>query len=92
VSLSAGIGSPVFFLCPTERRERNAAFDYRTRRLRYPVPRHEVDLTGRERPYPRQAGSALGVRSTLVSREYRCRECDRVGWSNHVDLARKATA
>jgi hypothetical protein len=47
---------------------------------------HHVTLTGRERPYRRKG--VMGSRSTHVSREYRC-SCGHVGWSNHVDLARR---
>jgi hypothetical protein len=48
--------------------------------------RTRVELTGRKRPY-RNRG-AMGTRSCHTSREYRC-ECGHVGWSNHIDLARR---
>jgi hypothetical protein len=49
---------------------------------------HHVELTGRERPYHRKRHTVKGSRSTEISREYRC-SCGHVGWSNHVDLARR---
>lgn len=75
---SAGAGSPVSFQCHACRS---------TLRSRSVASRHTFTLTGRSRPYRAKAYSALGSRSTLVSREYRC-SCGHVGWSNHVDLAR----
>jgi len=75
---SAGTGSPTWFMCAVERREP------KNRR------KHSVRLTGRTKPYRPSAGSALGLRSTLTSREYEC-SCGHVGWSNHSDLARAAT-
>jgi hypothetical protein len=77
MSRSAGPGSPVWFLCPVERVERR----YGSRR------EHVVTLTGREKPYRPNRGSAMGLRSTFTSREYVC-SCSYRGWSNHVDLAR----
>ena len=56
VSTSAGTGSPVWFLCPNERRERHRArFLYDgTEPLR--GRRHVVELTGRTRKYHPPAG------------------------------------
>jgi len=87
MSRSSGTGSPVWFMCPGERRDRNRAYSYRTRSFMYEARRHDVTLTGRTKPY---RGKALGTRSTRVSREYECSTCGHVGWSNHVDLARRA--
>lgn len=70
---SAGTGSPVWFRC------------FRDRRGDYHPPGSTVELTGRERGYGSKRGSAMGSRSTHISREYRC-SCGYVGWSNHVDL------
>lgn len=82
---SAGAGSPVYFMCPKERRERNWA---RWGRYTY-SGEHRVTLTGATRPYRAPRGSALGIRSDEVAREYTC-SCGHKGWSNHMDLARMA--
>lgn len=80
MSRSQGTGSPVWFLCPVFRQERSFG-------LREPHWRsHDIELTGRERPYHPNRGSALGLRSDTTSREYVC-SCGHRGWSNHVDLA-----
>lgn len=73
---SAGTGSPVWFHCWGER----TAPRYKDE----PRVRHEVELTGRQKPY--RSTRSRGTRSTRVSREYRCLLCGHVGWSNHVDL------
>lgn len=78
MSRSAGTGSPAWFTCTVDRQERFTRS-------------HQVELTGRERPYQPKRGTAIGTRSTFVAREYRC-TCGHVGWSNHVDLARLAGA
>lgn len=83
MGLSAGAGSPVFFMCSACRRRKP---HFNSPLYRYFEP-GEVTLTGRTRPY--RAGShALGVRSDTVSREYKC-SCGHVGWSNHRRLATK---
>ena len=87
---SSGAGSPVWFACPNERRQRLLAYNYRARTFSYSVPHHDVELTGRTRPYKAGRGHAMGIRSTHVAREYRCLGCGHVGWSNHVELARMA--
>ena len=76
-------GSPLSFRCKycrswgrRDRYPRNGYFD-------------RVVLTGRRRKFTPGRGDALGTRSDLVSREYRCEDCGHVGWSNHVDLKRK---
>lgn len=79
MSRSAGPGSPVFFRCSRCRDSRR--FSSKTG--------WDVELTGRTRPNGAKKGHALGVRSTLISREYRCRDCGHVGWSSHVDLQRR---
>ena len=78
---SSGTGSPISFRCWKERRDRTRVeLGMQSRQ------RHEVRLTGRERPY-RASGHALVGRSTRVSREYVC-SCGYCGWSNHGDLER----
>lgn len=75
---ASGAGSPIHFVCPVARRNR----DFTT----WDLPEgHVVTLTGRSKPYvpPR----AMGSRSTFTSREYVC-SCGHTGWSNHVDLER----
>ena len=42
--------------------------------------------TGRARPY---RGGNKGARGLLTFHEYRCLVCKHVGWSRHVDIARK---
>ncbi len=42
--------------------------------------------TGRTKPY---RGYNLGVRGLATFHEYRCLVCKHVGWSRHVDIARK---
>ena len=83
MSMSAGAGSPVWFVC--WRGRQTWKWEDKVRHVRM----FDITLTGRTRPYKPPKGSALGVRSTLTSREYRC-ECGHVGWSNHVDLERMA--
>ncbi len=70
---SAGAGSPISFKCP-----RCRAMWSRRKSL--------VVRTGKERPYSHARHSALGTRSTRISREYKCRTCGHQGWSNHSDL------
>ena len=79
MSLSAGAGSPIAFVCWRGRQD----WRHKSRHIRM----FDITVTGRTRPYKPPYGSALGVRSTLTSREYHC-ECGHVGWSNHVDLGR----
>jgi hypothetical protein len=69
---SAGTGSPVWFKCHGQRQRYGR--------------HHQVERTGRERRYRPPRGSALGIRSDYVAREYVCRTCGHRGWSNHVDL------
>ncbi len=82
MSRSAGPGSPITFMCAkcrsTLQPDRNRGRSDR------------VELTGRERPYRSSGYSARGIRSTGVAREYRCLDCGHVGWSAHVDLARRS--
>jgi hypothetical protein len=53
---------------------------------------HRVDRgarlvrTGRTKPY---RGGNKGVRGLMTFHEYRCLVCNHVGWSRHVDIARK---
>lgn len=80
MSQSHGTGSPIIFHCPKWRRRWA-----HTRKAPGSRP-HRVELTGRQRPYSPAWGNGLGTRSTRISREYRCRDCGHVGWSNHRDL------
>jgi hypothetical protein len=82
MSQSAGAGSPVYFMCSSERKT------YWRDRAEGLVRRHYVRLTGRKRPYKPQRHSALGLRSDTTAREYECITCGHVGWSNHMDLKR----
>jgi hypothetical protein len=82
---SGGTGQPYWFMCPTERRARAAAWDFTAKRSRYRGERHTVTLTGRTKPNP---GHKHGGRTSALSREYRCDVCGHVGWSNHIDLER----
>ncbi len=82
MSMSAGAGSPIAFLCW---RFRQTSPDWATRY--FDRARHRVTRTGRTRPYIAARGSALGVRSLLSSHEYRC-SCDHIGWTNHMDILR----
>jgi hypothetical protein len=58
-------------------------YDYLPRVRNY----HRITLTGRKRRYRPSKGTALGIRSDTVAREYKC-SCGHVGWSNHIDLKR----
>lgn len=87
MSRSAGPGSPIHFKC--HRGREYFANDYALEREQR--ERHkEIKLTGRwRRPRPRPY-HALGVRSSYFHIEYRC-QCGHVGWTNHIDLAIRAT-
>lgn len=76
---SAGAGSPVWFRCHACR---STLVNDRS---------STYELTGRTKPYKRSKYSMLGSRSTTTAYEYRC-SCGHVGWSNHIDLARKAAS
>lgn len=84
MSRSFGTGSPVWFRCTKCRSTLNP--DRRAGDIT------RVRLTGRERPRRRSKHHPIGSRSTHVAREYECLDCGHVGWSTHVDLARKAAA
>ncbi len=76
---AAGAGSPVWFMCPTERVER---YDAHFSHGRTAVGQHQIVRTGRSRPYRSKRGSALGQRSLDRSHEFRC-SCGYHGWTNH---------
>jgi hypothetical protein len=79
MGLSAGTGSPVWFMCPKLRRIYPR--DYHDRDM------HRVKRTGRwKRRVPK---GALGVRSLLHAWEYVC-SCGHKGWTNHVEILRYA--
>ena len=79
MSMSAGAGSPLWFNC--WRGRQNWRTKVRHKKM------YRITVTGNTRPYKPPYGSALGVRSTLTSREYHC-ACGHSGWSNHIDLER----
>ena len=70
----SGTGQPISFKCFQERSTLRGAYE-----------RHDVELTGRERPRRRHTGG----RMDKVEREYTC-SCGHTGWSAHVDLSRAA--
>ena len=76
MSRSAGTGSPIWFMC------RALRTDWRARKDRSDMERHQVRLTGRVKPNP---SNRRNVRVSDTLREYQCR-CGYVGWSNHKDL------
>ncbi len=73
---NAGTGWPITVRCAKCRVGSNNRTDRGTRLVR----------TGRTRPYN---GGNLGVRGLHTFHEYRCLACKHVGWSRHVDIARK---
>lgn len=75
---NAGTGQPIHFRCSQCRAEG----------ARWPLgSEHRVELTGKVRDA--KAGTA-GVRNSRRALEYRCLDCDHVGWSRHIDLEHKA--
>lgn len=76
MSRSAGPGSPISFRCAYCRTRRRATNDG-----------YRVALTGKTKPARRNTGSARGLRTDALQREYRCLSCGHVGWSAHCDLA-----
>lgn len=75
-----GTGSPMYFHCAKFTR-----LSFRERDItREP---HTVTLTGRTKPRPHDG--RRGPRSTDTYREYKC-SCGHVGWSAHIDLAKRA--
>jgi len=82
---SRGPGTPLFFLCPVERRER--ADDRVSARYRGYAPkrdRHVVQRTGRTKRNP---STNRGVRMLGELHEYIC-SCGHTGWSGHVGVLR----
>lgn len=75
-----GTGAPLSFCCSKCRR-----IWWQDRGDRGCVRR--VVLTGRTKS--KQDGR-VSYRSTGTLREYRCLDCNHVGWNRHVDLERKA--
>ncbi len=73
-----GTGQPYWFRCTKCRSTLNASRGGFA---------GDVDLTGRKRRVKSNKG---GARVTPIMREYRCRNCGHVGWSRHIDLAKKA--
>lgn len=85
MSRSAGTGQPVSFRCPKARRDRGFPGLGSVHAAGGP----RVKLTGeRRRSYSRYAGS--GGRSDInFCYQFRCLDCDHVGWSRHIDIARR---
>lgn len=85
-----GTGYPTFFACPQARKiyygtraSRGEAVS-RTQRER---SAHDVELTGRTKPTPRNGKGH--PRKSWTTFEYKC-VCGHVGWSSHKDLERLA--
>lgn len=79
---AAGVGSPMWFMCAQQRKDR---WKYRDRDgFLHDEPQHEVERTGRTKP--RAQRGAVGVRSLLEQHEYECKTCGHIGWSNHKDV------
>lgn len=72
-----GTGWPLWFACAKCRKDWTRI--YRDRG-------HAVVRTGRTRPYK---GGNRGVRGLNTFHEYRCTDCGHIGWSRHVDIAKK---
>jgi hypothetical protein len=71
---NAGTGQPISFKCAVERRENLGLWG----RIH-----HQVERTGRSKPY-RRLGQG-GMRTMRTAFEYRC-SCGHVGWSAHIDI------
>lgn len=78
MSRSAGPGSPIYFRCAKCRTKR---------RTEGKLGMH-YEVTGRARHQRSNRGNATGVRHGTIAYEYRCLDCQHVGWSRHDDLAR----
>lgn len=80
MSRSAGPGSPLYFRCTRCKtlRPRNAP----QRGMNYVA-------TGNVRPASHNKNHARGIRSTSHAYEYRCLDCQHVGWSTHADVEKK---
>lgn len=80
---NAGTGQPYNFQCSKCRK-----MNLRRERLR--IPRTgtlgSVELTGKKKPRRSNKG---GSRVSAFVRQYKCNDCDHVGWSNHTDLEHK---
>lgn len=80
---SAGTGQPVWFKCP------NARSTWNRKQPGHPAAGSNVELTGeRRRSYSRYAGSGGRSDINFVYR-FRCLDCGHVGWSRHIDIARR---
>jgi hypothetical protein len=77
---NAGTGQPLHFFCVKCRKGRG--WDGRQSNRRG----WNVVRTGRTKPYN---GGNLGTRGLDTFHEYKCPDCGHVGWSRHVDIARK---
>ncbi len=82
-----GTGVPLTFACAKCRKRwpywRNRAGK------RLPGLAHRVRLTGKTRESrASREGRMHGGRSGAVDRQFTCKDCGHVGWSNHSDLER----
>lgn len=53
------------------------------------IPTYNVSRTGRTKPYK---GGNRGARGLNTFHEYACQDCGHVGWSRHVDVAKRPLA
>lgn len=83
-----GAGYPSQFCCSKCRRARPCASDYRTGEIMRRGTSSRVEITGRSKP---NATHSQLIRTSALSRQYRCLDCGHLGWSNHIALARKAS-
>lgn len=79
---SAGTGQPIWVKCPVARRTVGVGpFTH--------GPKSNLKLTGRRRHrFSRLAGSG-GRSDTRFIYEFQCLDCGHVGWSRHIDIARR---
>lgn len=75
-----GTGWPLFFWCAACKKKPGWNKNH------HDTPGWKVVRTGRTRPY---SGGNRGARGLDTFHEYRCTDCGHVGWSRHVDIARK---
>lgn len=76
---NAGTGQPIHFFCSKCRRSRGWR-DIGSRRG------YNVIRTGRTKPY---RGGKRGTRGLDTFHEYKCLDCEHVGWSRHTDMRYK---
>lgn len=82
---NAGTGQPLCFRCSSCRKKYAHGFRLGGDRKGWAG---RVELTGRDRNANRRGNA--GCRNSRRTREYRCLDCNHVGWSRHIDLEHKA--